>query len=143
MPREDQPVVRSSVEAHRIWKNVYLSNQVDENFHPITPHPPLIRIAQSPPSTPTDAHPSALPPIAHHTPLPFQRQNTPSNRHWAPYDTREVERRVFREALKEVDENRVNEVHTLRIQVQKLKHQRDVLLRANTILSKCMEKMTL
>jgi len=138
MPREDQPVVRSSVEATRIWKNVYLSNQVDENFHPIGG-------ALTPPRPKPLAHSptSALPPIVPQTPLPFQRQDAPSNRHWNPYDTRKVEQRVFREALREMDENRVNEVHILRDEVRKLKHQRDVLLRANTILSKCMEKMTL
>ena len=42
MPREDQPVVRSSIEAKRIWLRNYESSdapEVDENFHPKTPSP--------------------------------------------------------------------------------------------------------
>lgn len=131
MPREDQPVVRSSVEANRIWLKNYESAEVDENFHPKTPSP--VQYPASSALPPTSSIPEL--PRAPNL-LPFQRQNRP----WRMDDTREVERKVFREALKEVDENTIN---TLRMELKKVKRQRDILLRANTILSKCMERMAL
>ena len=141
MPREDQPVVRSSIEAKRIWLRNYESPdapEVDENFHPKTPSP--VQPSES------SALPPALPPTSSNPELPqapkllpFQRQNRP----WRFDDTREVERRVFREALREVDENRINDINTLILELKKVKQQRDILLRANTILTKCMERMTL
>jgi hypothetical protein len=120
MPREDQPVVRSSVEGRRIWANVYSSDQVDEHFHPVEQRPSPPASARRPP------------------PLPFQIQNKP----WNPSATREVERRVFREALQEVDDNRDKELGRLQVELYKAERQRDLLLRTNTVLAKCMEKMS-
>jgi hypothetical protein len=120
MPREDQPVVRSSVKGRRIWATVYRSDQVDEHFH-------LVEQRPAPPAS------ARTPPL-----LPFQMQNKP----WNPSATREVERRMYREALREVDDNRDEELRCLQVELCKAKRQRDLLLRTNTVLAKCMEKMS-
>lgn len=50
---------------------------------------------------------------------------------------------VFRGALRELDENRIEDTNALRTELRNVKYQRDVLLRANSVLSKCMERMVL
>ena len=54
-----------------------------------------------------------------------------------------MERQVFRQALGEVENtynNRSNDP-ALRIELKRVKQQRDVLLRHNVVLAKCMEQL--
>ena len=142
MPREDQPVVRSSTEAGRIWE-VYESVDVDENFHPLTPSPlsrsrashadrPVGHFVAPIPAT-SSTQPLQLPPLL----LPYQRQVRP----WKLSDSRVVERCVYREALREVEENRLDELSTLQDELRRVRKQRDLLLRHNVVMAKCMEHM--
>ena len=126
MPRENQPVVRSSVEARRIW-TVYNSTEVDENFHPL-PNPHY----NAPPIASTSS--PKLPPLT-----PYQRQLRPCK----VSESRLVERQVFRQALGEVENTYANRSNdsALRIELKRVKQQRDVLLRHNVVLAKCMEQL--
>lgn len=142
MPREDQPVVRSSEEARRIW-TAYTSVDVDENFHPLTPPPPsrpyVANIYRPTERLGSSPHlPPHLTPLKLPSPmLPYQRQIRP----WKLSDSRDIERNLYREALREVESNGVEEIGTLQAEMKRLKRQRDLLLRQNVVMAKCMERM--
>jgi len=135
MPREDQKVVRSSIEAERIW-SLYVDENIDENFHPISP-PSL------PPLPPLTTNSGDRKPSTHL--LPYQRQVRPIIPHQAPLQSsREVERKVYRTALSEIDANSDRDkIRHLETELKRLKQERALLLRANVVMAKCMEKMTL
>jgi hypothetical protein len=143
MPREDQFVVRSSVEAERIW-SLYIDANIDENFHPKTP-PSLAPLPPLTTSNTQNNHQNSP-----HL-LPYQRQIRPNTSRRPQLSnlqtSREVERKVYRKALSELDVNTNNidrdKIKRLEAELTRLKKDRALLLKANVVMAKCMEKMAL